>query len=581
MSSLRALRALKTRWWVVVLMALLGAGVALGAAELRNRGLEPVFEAVAPMSVLRLPEEKDAPFNRRVETVVAQARSITAERLRDANLNITTGESAGAVQFVATAPTSEAALQAARDLREYYLEARPASTAQDQLAPVLDALATEISLVEQELALLSGTGVTDPVTDAERAAILAQLQSAAQEAAALNSQLLDPALEAGERTDLENRLTAVDAVLESIDDRLAELPPATVTSGDTRTRLQRMVLEQRLRSLESQYVSAALREVEVGSEGLVGEPFVVDQTAPEISPVLVAIVGLMGGILLGGIAVAANDRIRLPVRSPDDVPEMALTEVDKRPRRHVSGPGWYAEAGGEHRRTHIQTLRAQLERFLERDAVLVVAGVGAAPPDVYDLAADLAASAAATGRTVLLVDTLFGEDLAPGSDVGSSLSDMLRTSGGEHPDRSDIKRSLWDRTEIASNLLSVPAGPVSVDIVDALAGVAFAMVVEEAREVVDVVIVSAPNVGTAAADAVASRTRAGVLVAEKDRTSIRDLTLAASHLGQLGVRVAATALLSRRSASGSSKSRPSQRNSVERRPDGVRRKRPRRAHLGE
>ena len=177
---------------------------------------------------------------------------------------------------------------------------------------------------------------------------------------------------------------------------------------------------------------------------------------------------------------------------------------------------------------------------------MAVMGVGSSPSEVQDLAADLGASIAATGRTTLLIDTHFGEAFDPAEKTGPTLAEMLQAPVGKIPDRSEIKRLLWDRAETTVNLLVVPPGASSADLVDALAGVAFGMVVEEARELVDVVIVSAPDVGTPAADAVASRSRVGVLVAHKDHTQRRDLTMAATHLSQIGARVAATVLLSGR-----------------------------------
>ncbi|MGH8928419.1 MAG: hypothetical protein ACRDWH_08715, partial [Acidimicrobiia bacterium] len=145
MSVPRSLQALRTRWLVVVAVAVVGAGAALFAALLRNSGLEPLFEGVAPISVIRLDEESDGRYTSRLNTAAAQAEAAVAAELADENLSVTSDPVEGAIQFVATAANPDEAIAAASDLRAVYLNSRPADTAEDQLAPVLEALATDIA----------------------------------------------------------------------------------------------------------------------------------------------------------------------------------------------------------------------------------------------------------------------------------------------------------------------------------------------------------------------------------------------------------------------------------------------------
>jgi hypothetical protein len=579
---------------VIAFVALVGAGVALGAAAIRNRSLEPRFEAVAPISVLRLAEERDESYTSRLDTALAQARSAVAEQLEeDERLTLTSDTSLGTVQFVADAPTPDEALIAAIDLRASYLKERPADIAEDQLAPLLDSLATEIASVEAELRALGGNE-TDPVVEAERSALLSQLQTAAMEAVALDARLLDQSLTEEERADLEAQLAAAEAVLSSIRPRLDALPASSEAMSDTETRLEAMVLEQRRRELESQYVSAALRRAEGGVQSLVGEPSIKDRSSRPVSPLLAVVAGLVVGSLLGGVAVAASDRLRQPVRTVDDVPRMALLELSRRSRKLPGALNWYEIAAKDSRRTQIQALRARLEHLLEQRRVVLVGGVEAPPRDVTDVALDLASAIAATGRTVLLIDTQMGDgarreekeeagpslveilsandrtmaeflfskrllpdrsEMAGGADpaewteAGPSLAEMLSADDGTLPERSVIKRLLWDRSEVAPNLIVVPAGTLAQDPIDALAGLGFAMVVEEARELVNVVVLSVGDMRDPASEAVAARARVAVLVALKDHTHMSYLTATAANLDQLGVTVGAAALLVGRSAS--------------------------------
>jgi hypothetical protein len=111
------------------------------------------------------------------------------------------------------------------------------------------------------------------------------------------------------------------------------------------------------------------------------------------------------------------------------------------------------------------------------------------------------------------------------------------------PDRSAIKSLLWDRTQVSPNLMVVPAGSLADDPVDALAGLSFAAVVEEARDLVDLVVLVTGDVADPMSEAVAGRARLAVLAVQKDRTRKKDLVMGAASLEQLGVSVAAVALL--------------------------------------
>lgn len=600
MSLLRFLRVLRDQWHVIAFVALLGAGAALGAAEIRNRNLEARFEAVAPISVLHLADEKDENYSRRLDTAMAQARSaVEAQLAEDERLSLTSDSSLGIVQFVATAPTADEALTAAIGLRASYLELRPAAIAEDQLAPLLDSLATEIASIEAELAELGGSAA-DPVVEAQRAALLSQLQTAAIEAVTLDARLLDQSLTDEERAELEAQLAAAEAVLSSIGPRLGALPASSEAMSDTQTRLEAMVLEQRRRELESQYVSAALRRAEGGAQSLVGEPSIKDRSSRPVSPLVALVAGLVAGSLLGGVAVAASDRLREPVRTVDDLPGMVLIQVNRRSRKLSRAVNWYQAAVDDTRRADIQALRGRLERLLEQRSVVVVGGVEAPPRDVTDVALDLASAIGATGRTVLLIDTQMGdaaleaegEDAAPSlvemlwaddkampdrslirrlmsdrsevaggadptawAEAGPSLAEMLSADDGIVPDRSFIKRLLSDRSEVAPNLIVVPAGSLAQDPVDALAGLGFAVLVEEARELVNVVVLSCGEMTDAASEPVAGRAELAVLVALKDHTRRGYLTATVADLDRLGVTVGGAALLVGRSSYGAA-SRP-------------------------
>lgn len=530
----------------MVLMALLGAAVALGVAAWRNRNIEPLFEAVAPVSVLRLEDEPEERFERRVETVVSQARSTVASQLADPDLQVSRGEAGGVVEFTAVAAESGAALGSASDLRSAYLDARPSGTGEQQLAPILDALAAEITVVEAELRELRGSAATgDVVIEAERQALQAQITSAAQEAVSLRAQLLDPSLTDEERNTADTRLEIVEGILESIGPQLADLPLPERTQQDTASRLNAMVLERRLRDLESRYVATALRGAEVGNEGLVGEAFVVDRTGDELSPLVAAVAGLAAGALFGTVGIVAGDRIGRPIRTVDDVAGIPLIPVQKAARAGSSF-GWYESAPRDPRRVDIQSVRAHVDQVVQRGGLVVVGGTEPSTTrDAHDLAVDLSSSFAATGKSVLYIDADFDHALEV-PDSGSSLGELIRSQASSLPDRSDVKSLLLDRPEVIPGLRVVTAGSAAGDPIDWLAGPAFDVIVDEARQVADVVVLSGSSFGTPAGETLASSASLAILAAQKDKTRGSDLMATVSRLRDLGVSAFLGALLGAR-----------------------------------
>lgn len=543
MSLPRSLDVLRTRWFVIVAVAVIGGGSALVAALLRNQQIEQLFEGVAPISILRLDGEPDNRYAQRLNTALTQAEQAVAGELADEGLTVTSDPAEGTIRFVATAASADEALESATQLRAAYLNSRPEDPAEGQLGPVLDALATEIALVEAEVADLNQIGA-DEVAEVQREALRVQLEVATKDLVTIQARLLDPGLSAEERADLDTQESAAESTITAIGPLLERLPASTETIADTQTRLEAMVLQRRLRDLESQYISVALRQAEGGGEGLVGVPFVIEQSSDPVSPMLSIFAGVIAGAFLGGMAVIATDRLSEPVRTVDDVPGRTTIRVSRRPRKLAGSIGWYQTAQENGRRVDIQALRARIDRSLGRGKTVLFVGVDAPSRDVIDLAIDLASAVAVTGRTVMFIDTrVAGTPVPTWEAAGISLAEILLVQSGGVLDRSVVKSLLWDRSPVAPNLMVVPAGALVDDPVDTLASMAFAAVVDEARDLVDLVVLGTGDVTDPMSEAVAGRTRLAVLAAQKDRTRKKDLMAGAASLEQLGVSVAAVALL--------------------------------------
>ncbi len=528
---------------MVALVAVLGAGIAVGAAEWRNRTITPQFEATAPVAVLRLSDESDDRFNRRVETVVAQARTSVSAQLQPGQ-RVEAGEQDGSIHFVAIAPDSETALDSATGLRQAYLDSKPEGTAQDQLSQVLDALIAEIDSVQKQLAELETSTQPDPNIEAQQSALTSKLQSAFQQRADLKAQLLDPGLSEEDRQTAQSNLEHVDNLIAVLEDELATLPDTTAAT-DTRTQMDILVLKKRLSDLQSQYIAAATQAGQLGNEGLVGEAYVVDQTPSEISLFPAGLVGLALGFLSSALGVLAVDRLNQPIRSPDDLPGLRVIEVSPR-RSFQNSFDWYRLARQDARKSQIQALRAQLEQG-RSGSVVMIAGLDVSNATVAMLATDLAVSVAESGLKVLMIDAVLEmSDRSDESNAEHTLSEMLKVQRGRDGDPSAIKRMLSERRETIPNLLQVPAGALDQDPADALSGPPFRTVISEARELVDLVVVSAAPLGETASDTVASNSRYGILLARKNRTRRESLRAAIARLEELGVPPVGVALLATR-----------------------------------
>ena len=547
MSAPRSFQVLRARWWVVAVVALIGGGVALGTALFRNASQEQWFQAVAPVAVLRLEGEDDGAFVSRLNTAVAQAQAAVSGELSGGKLSVASDSDQGAIEFLATSDDPDEALNLATDLRALYLNSRPADTAQDQLAPVLESIATEIAVVQADLADLS-TIRTDEVAEVQRETLSAQLEAATRDLVSAQARLLDPSLPAGQRDSLEAQESAAEATIAAIGPLLEGLPASSETVADTQARLEALVLQRRLRDLEAQYVATSLRQAQGNTEGMLGFPVLIDQTGASVSPPTSAAGGLAVGVLLAVISLLAWDRYRDPIRAIDDVPGLIAIKTTRRGRKSADSDNWYQAGGGHTRRIDIQTLRARIDRLVGRDKTVLISGVGTPPRDLAELAVDLAAAVAATGRTVMLVDTRVGEvSLDTWTGAGPSVAEILVSQEGTVPDRSAIKRLLWDRLPVAKNLMIVPAGTVAGDAVDAVAGLNFAAIVDEARDLVDLLILATGEVADPLSEAVASRARTAILTAQKDYTRKQDILVGVDNLAQLGVSVGAVALIARTS----------------------------------
>jgi hypothetical protein len=276
---------------------------------------------------------------------------------------------------------------------------------------------------------------------------------------------------------------------------------------------------------------------------------IVNVTAIPTSPARAGLLGLVLGVLLASLAVVAADRWRRPVYGAENdlaLPIIALVDP-ARPGADPERP-WYSDAVGR-RRSDVQTLRAVLDGVTAGGTVTIgLSGLSVGHAAVQELAADLSTSIAASGCEVLLMDTIFDEPsvLFEYGSTGTDLADIVtgRTSSGDAQE--DVKLALGDRERVVPELLSLRAGRLSADPVDAVAGRRFRELLDVAADFVEIVIVAVPDWGHPETDVLAQRLDHLVLVGRSGITTALDLKDPAAELGTRHAQAVGLVLLRKR-----------------------------------
>ena len=388
----------------------------------------------------------------------------------------------------------------------------------------------------------------DPADAAQREQLSFEINSLRQTIASLRIQVAYPELATADPATLEADLARSEALMERLSVGLADLP--TVETTSTTETLDMLVLQRHLQDLEARYVSISLSLLEQPDAiGPIGNPFYIDQTRDELGLLLAGPGGLLAGVLAMLVLLLLADRIKRPLRALEDVQPLTPIGVIDRARPGAGVRPWYPRAGQARRRRQVQALRAALDRAVGDGAVSVsLVGVSVPESDVQALAADLAASVAASGHRVLLIDSCFGRP----SD--------LPEYGSEYPDLADliirrdtedavaiIKQALADRHEVLTDLHALRAGSAADDAADALAGRQFRALLGAAAELDELVVMAAPSFGDPGTEVLSQRVDYLVLVCAARRTTRRRYEEAIDDLSDRYATLFGTVLLEGRS----------------------------------
>ena len=416
------------------------------------------------------------------------------------------------MKFVALGASETQASVKAQALLQAFLEVDPT------IGGAVDDLIAEVE-AEAEFRQAQVDSLQPKLTSAELL-LIEQLDLIDMQIAAVSGRLVDlvvieatllPALR--QNLDLERQF-----LIEQLDnlrserDSLGPRPEATVTVEEA---LLLASLEHRLQLLTSEYDRLFLRRLGVTSVGTVEPVTFTDLTPEPVDPVLSAVVGLVGGLLIAVFGVTALARTRKTVWLPQDIDIPVLGSVPARPFSSDAAEAWYDTAELGPRKTSIQALRSALQAQVpSTGSTIAFTGRNLASEGVQALAADLAGSMASAGDSVFLLDADFGSrsglfELRVG---GSSLADVLRLSPHSMGFEESVSEAVQGAHLIRPGLAVMPSGPPPSSPGDALAGRQFRFLVQAAEARYDATIVAVDDIESPSGQAAMQRLRHGVLV---------------------------------------------------------------------
>jgi Mrp family chromosome partitioning ATPase len=289
--------------------------------------------------------------------------------------------------------------------------------------------------------------------------------------------------------------------------------------------LQLDALIRRKEILNLDYQRLALRTMGLTGGGNV-QPVTVEDLTPEPpNSLLNGGLGLIGGLGLALVAMVVTSRARREVWLPTDLPIPLLGVVPDRRTENTQSGLWYDHAEGGRRKESIQAVRTAIEGVLDdgpAGVALVADGMEARA--YHDLAIDLAAAFASSGRRVLLIDADYTSPGAGGHHEGEpSLRTLLDPPADAKEQYKDVGAALGRLTQMRADLAILPAGAMPTSPADTLAGQPLRVLLDEARARFDLVILVAGPAGSATAQVISSRIGTALVAITPGRSTVPDL----------------------------------------------------------
>lgn len=437
------------------------------------------------------------------------------------------------IVFTGRGYSQEDADEIARTMQERYLASSSVGTGAAQIQQEIDVITREIATLEQRiLDRENGSPLTDEqvLIESRRAGIENQISSLQGSYGSLGVELLNPIAPRTEddvRSDIDETL----AEIVRLQTELQALPPAPdqATTVDE----QALIDGLRLAQLEARWQELST-QLQIIEGRATPSPVVVQPvSAMASSSPMNQLLAFAGAVIVTLMALVGLERTRGVVWAASDIEEEATVLAELPPRdlntfkRPVSEP-WYFTVPGGGRKAAVQLLRSQLDGF--RNTVVAFQGSGVYADDTLDLTADVALSAAVSGRSVLLIDATFSgrnDRVEFGGEDIPSLHSML-TEGPDDPQAAmtEMKSLLAGQMETYRDLRVVRCGIDELDASDALAGQRFEMLLDVARESFELVFVAGAGFGEPTSYVLAQRVDQVILVGSIGHTLDRDIEAA-------------------------------------------------------
>lgn len=533
----RLRRMVRARWWLIVVMAVIGLGTAYALTNYQNDNIEPRHRAVATIEFIVAEDETTttptpsrggssgqvSPAADLVTQAEEAANEVNATLLEQPNIGIRADTVAGTLSFTATAPSPELAEEIVTEMRGNYLAVDP--TAVD-VEVEITALVAEAAQIQERLDEFEPPPEAEtpeiPIEDQARIDVLnGQLAAATADVGTLEEELAAEEDE-GAKAEIQAQLDSIVARVADLKQQIADLTPPepdpVVFELTAAEELEKAALESRMTEIGTEYQD--LLDTAASGERLnLPEIATTDETPSETNLGIAAAIGLLGGALVGLIVLIFLDRVQGTVWTPRDMAQVPiLAEVPQHGSRVELRPRRYQAV----RQKSVQSVRSAVLGLYHAagPASIGFTGLGTSEESVSELVLDTATSLAGVGRSVLVVDgQLLGIPALRNSVAGgTTLADLVAHDADVASMSGQIGAVLDGCVALAPNLSVLPGDPRTVDAVDVLASKSFRMLTEEALQRYDVVMVVGPSALSPFAYVMAGLVSSYVVVATVGKT---------------------------------------------------------------
>ncbi len=570
----KSLNVLRAKWWIVVLIAVIGAVIGTYIALSQNRDIKTSWLGEASVTFIEF-TSADTPdgggkgkgANSTSSEISAQAEGTRAQLLleetlkENPNLAIVVDRTNNVLTFTAVGRDGPATLAQALELRSQYQSLSSDVLNIDQIEESIASLLVEIESLQTEIDDLTveEPPAEDPEITSSRSVLVTEISTLNERQTQLriwvfnpelrptaddffgivpdpNAEVEDPPVEPElvSTEELNEEFEENARALTRLDVQLSLIPEAPQAEElDTVATLALEALQAQQVDLQAQYVD--LLQVADGRStgGFSEEPIATDTTAATKPVSIFALAGFLFGALIAATVLIGLDRARKTVWAADALEKVtSLGEIDRNRSDGLPQDIWYPTSVSRRRRD-IQAFRATIDAITqEKPAVVGFFGVRTAGDEVGELAADLATAYTVAGRDVLLIDANAYEPntLVEFGDQSSSLTRILVRNLPVAEATTAIQDLIDATPQVIPHLTSLHIDAATHDPIDAIASPNSRSLMDIARERFDVVIVAGPAISDPLSDTVARRIDFAVLAGTAGRTTMPQIATATGIL---------------------------------------------------